>query len=120
MMLVYDDASMNLLVYVRCTCIMRQAPNPHRNPPGTQACLEAEGLTGAVTVKANPSWQCVHCKMEFPLVQLTELQVRFRDRSSRTTYLHAEDGRATTWYVDDHCSTRLMQAWWYARWSAGS
>jgi hypothetical protein len=38
------------------------------------ACLEAEGLSGAVTIKQNPSWQCVHCRTEFPLQQLTELQ----------------------------------------------
>jgi len=38
------------------------------------SCLEAEGLSGAVTIKQNPSWQCVHCRTEFPLQQLTELQ----------------------------------------------
>jgi hypothetical protein len=37
-----------------------------------RACIEAEGLTGAVEMKANPSWQCIHCKQEFPLVQLGE------------------------------------------------
>uniref|UniRef100_A0A7S0MZI8 CRAL-TRIO domain-containing protein n=1 Tax=Pyramimonas obovata TaxID=1411642 RepID=A0A7S0MZI8_9CHLO len=39
-----------------------------------RACIEAEGLSGAVELKANPSWQCIHCKQEFPLVQLSELQ----------------------------------------------
>eukprot|EP00959_Pyramimonas_sp_CCMP1952_P401145 8405582-Pyramimonas_sp.AAC.1 len=38
-----------------------------------RACIEAEGLTGAVELKQNPSWQCIHCKQEFPLVQLNEL-----------------------------------------------
>ncbi|KAK3284826.1 hypothetical protein CYMTET_7542 [Cymbomonas tetramitiformis] len=39
-----------------------------------QACLEAEGLLGAVEVKQNPKWACVHCKIPFDLHELEELQ----------------------------------------------
>mmetsp|Transcript_6373 Transcript_6373/g.8634 ORF Transcript_6373/g.8634 Transcript_6373/m.8634 type:complete len:140 (-) Transcript_6373:145-564(-) len=39
-----------------------------------KACLEAEGLTGAVQLKSKPQWQCIHCKQEFPLHLLSDLQ----------------------------------------------
>mmetsp|Transcript_22592 Transcript_22592/g.27265 ORF Transcript_22592/g.27265 Transcript_22592/m.27265 type:complete len:173 (-) Transcript_22592:333-851(-) len=55
-----------------------------------QACLEAEGLTGAVTVKQDPKWQCCHCKQQFPILQMLDLQQHEAMCAKRTAMLAAD------------------------------
>lgn len=53
---------------------VEEAGSRHKAMQALQACLEAEGLLGAVEVKQNPKWACVHCKIPFDLHELEELQ----------------------------------------------
>eukprot|EP00854_Cymbomonas_tetramitiformis_P003091 gene3091-3924_t len=46
---------------------VEEAGSRHKAMQALQACLEAEGLLGAVEVKQNPKWACVHCKIPFDL-----------------------------------------------------
>mmetsp|Transcript_15155 Transcript_15155/g.29105 ORF Transcript_15155/g.29105 Transcript_15155/m.29105 type:complete len:483 (+) Transcript_15155:171-1619(+) len=61
-----------------------------------EACLEAEGLLGAVQIKEHPNWQCVHCKAEFPLVQLMELQ-EHEGSCARRAAVNAQSNPVQSW-----------------------